>query len=476
MCADLVTLSARRRHTPVTVSRARSRDAGVPPPAAAAPPGRRGLARPDPAPGPLRPGRGHDHDGGIPPPAAADRGGRDRAAVLAGGGGRRRSRAPAGPVPARAWLAHRGRRHPRGRGHEQGRSCADQSRRAARRRRAGRRAQARYRRRVDGRGLCPGRRSVRAGAAQHGDARAARLASRRRPGDRAEDPRLPPEARRLPVGRRARRRARDRSEAARPAARAGRSVSVLDRSPHSYAAAICFGLAGANLIRGSTAVALVFCAGLGVAALGRESPPFLLLLALVVLGWWWGSARLDALDRSVLLGHVDTSERSVLAVTGPTRRSRFELRVPAQVRRFGRIGFREAVLLELPLGRSPPQGALIETVVTVRRPKPPKNGFDETTWLRRHGVHVVLRADRWRQIGRRGGLGGVADRLRRALAGSITPGIHGERRGIVEGVVLGDEQSLSDGLRRRFRASGLYHLLSQLQASLPGVAPRRLPC
>src|SRR4029079_18456932 len=107
MCADLFTLSARRRHTPVTVSRARSTHAGVPPPAAAAPPGRRGPARPRPPPWPFRRGRGRDEHGGLPPPAAADRGGRDRAAVLAGGGGRRRSRAPAGPVPARAWLAHR---------------------------------------------------------------------------------------------------------------------------------------------------------------------------------------------------------------------------------------------------------------------------------------------------------------------------------------------------------------------------------
>ena len=52
----------------------------------------------------------------------------------------------------------------------------------------------------------------------------------------------------------------------------------------------------------------------------------------------------------------------------------------------------------------------------MRLPRRPKNGFDETTWLRRHGVHVVLRADRWRSIGRRGGLGGIADRLRAALA------------------------------------------------------------
>jgi competence protein ComEC len=73
---------------------------------------------------------------------------------------------------------------------------------------------------------------------------------------------------------------------------------------------------------------------------------------------------------------------------------------------------------------------------------------------------VVLRADRWHLVGRRGGLGGVADRLRAALAGSIAPGLQGERRGIVEGVVLGDEQALPEALRQRFRASGLYHLLA----------------
>ena len=237
-------------------------------------------------------------------------------------------------------------------------------------------------------------------------------------------------------------------------------MNALGRSPHKYAAALCLGLSGADLIRGSTLAALCLCAGLALATAGREARPILLLVGLGLLGWWWGSARLDALDRSVLLAHADRSERSVLAVTGPTRRSKFQLRVPAQIRRFGRLRFREAVLLELPLGRSPPQGALIESVVTVRRPKPPKNGFDEPTWLRRHGVHVVLRADRWRQIGRRGGIGGISDRLRRALAGSIAPGLHGERRGIVAGVVLGDEQSLSDELRQRLRASGLYHLLA----------------
>ena len=188
--------------------------------------------------------------------------------------------------------------------------------------------------------------------------------------------------------------------------------------------------------------------------------PSLLAAGLLLAGWWWGSARLDALDRSVLLSRVDTAERSLLVTTGPARTSRFQIRVPAQVRRFGRLRFRESVLLELPLGRAPPQGSLLEAVTTVRLPRPAKGGFDERTWLRHQGIHVVLRADRWRVVGRRGGLAGLGDRLRSALARSIARGLHGPRRGVVEGVVLGDEQVLSEGIRNRFRASGLYHLLA----------------
>jgi competence protein ComEC len=38
--------------------------------------------------------------------------------------------------------------------------------------------------------------------------------------------------------------------------------------------------------------------------------------------------------------------------------------------------------------------------------------------------------------------------------------LRGERAAVVEGVVLGDDSGLSDGLRQRFRAAGLYHLLA----------------
>jgi competence protein ComEC len=50
--------------------------------------------------------------------------------------------------------------------------------------------------------------------------------------------------------------------------------------------------------------------------------------------------------------------------------------------------------------------------------------------------------------------------VRSWLAGSAAAGLSGERRAILAGVVLGDDQGLSNELRQRFRASGLYHLLA----------------
>ena len=183
-------------------------------------------------------------------------------------------------------------------------------------------------------------------------------------------------------------------------------------------------------------------------------------IALALAGWWWGSARLDALDRSPLSAKLGTAERALVVVTGPARRSPFDLRVPARMRRFGDESLGEPVLLRLPAGRSPPQGAVLDLVGEIRRPRGPQNGFDERTWLRRHGVHVIVRADRWRIVGRRGGLSGFADRLRERLSRGMAPGLHGERRAVIAGIVLGEDEGLSEELQGSFRSSGLYHLLA----------------
>jgi competence protein ComEC len=96
----------------------------------------------------------------------------------------------------------------------------------------------------------------------------------------------------------------------------------------------------------------------------------------------------------------------------------------------------------------------------VALPRGPSHGFDERTWLRRQGIHVVLHVDDWRVVGRRGGVGGTADALRRWLRRASAPRLSGERRAVVEGVLLGDDVGLSDNLKQAFRRSGLYHLLA----------------
>ena len=42
----------------------------------------------------------------------------------------------------------------------------------------------------------------------------------------------------------------------------------------------------------------------------------------------------------------------------------------------------------------------------------------------------------------------------------MAPGLAGERRAVIAGIVLGEDEGLSESLRERFRASGLYHLLA----------------
>jgi competence protein ComEC len=226
-------------------------------------------------------------------------------------------------------------------------------------------------------------------------------------------------------------------------------------TPRLLAGGLCAGLAAANLARVGPAVLVALVA---MAALASRAATALACVA--ALGLWWGGARLDQLDRSALAADIGEAGRARVVVTAPPRRGRFAVRAFGLVVRYAGEAVHEPALLELQSGRAPPQGSVLSALVVVKAPRGPSNGFDERTWLRRRGMHVVLHVDEWHAAGHRGGLGGVADKLRQRLRASTTRGLRGERAAVLAGVVLGDEAGLKDDLRRRFRAAGLYHLLA----------------
>jgi competence protein ComEC len=232
--------------------------------------------------------------------------------------------------------------------------------------------------------------------------------------------------------------------------------------PALLVAAACTGIALSIWV--SLPLAAVAALGMGAAGgvllLDGSARVAVLGIALAVVGLGWGSIRMDALRQSILASQVGESGFAQLVTVAPARSSPWATRVIAVAQEFRRRPLRERVLLVLPVGRSPPRGAILEASVRVAEPRPERDGFDERAWLARQGIHVVLEASSWRQVGRRGGIAGLGDRLRDAVERAVGRGASGVRRGIVLGVVLGEDEGLPARVQDDFRASGLYHLLA----------------
>ena len=193
---------------------------------------------------------------------------------------------------------------------------------------------------------------------------------------------------------------------------------LVNRWPTLVLAAACAGLAAANLINAPIAPAVAVAAVLGVAAIVAPDGirrAGLVAASLAVVGLAWGSIRADELGRSVLATRVGESGSARVVVVGAARSTSFSVRMPVDVLRFGSVQVRERALLEL-RGRSPPRGAVLELArARLRAPRGPETGFDESAWLARRGIHVVILAGEVQVVGRRGGIGGAADRLRAHL-------------------------------------------------------------
>lgn len=232
--------------------------------------------------------------------------------------------------------------------------------------------------------------------------------------------------------------------------------------PALLVAATCIGVAGGVWVSVSPLVVAVLTAGAVICALARPGAARVaaLAVAFAVLGLGWGSLRMDALRQSPLMAELGEVGVAELVTVAPARPSAWNVRVLATARSFRGERLRERVLLVLPVDRSPPRGTIVEATVRIAAPREERAGFDERAWLARQGVHVVAHASSWREAGRRGGIGGLGDRLRGRIERAVSRGTDGIRRAIVLGVVLGEDEGLPPDVQDDFRASGLYHLLA----------------
>jgi len=153
--------------------------------------------------------------------------------------------------------------------------------------------------------------------------------------------------------------------------------------PSLLVGAACAGLAASNIVSiAGPVLALGACLSLAAVALLTERARVIAIgAALVVAGLWWGGLRLDAMASTALADEMGESAAAELVVVGPARTTAWAVRVQAEVTRFGDSRIRERVLLVLPVGRSPPRGAILETVVRIAEPREPEGGFDERAWL-----------------------------------------------------------------------------------------------
>ena len=207
-----------------------------------------------------------------------------------------------------------------------------------------------------------------------------------------------------------------------------------------------------GLLAGPRAPVLVLLAVPLCPLVAGRAAAALALAAAVLAGAVVAHARLAALDHTALgarLGHASAERVTLLERPRPTQFAgrtalasldgeRVLVRSPARVRWPAAVVGAELVV----------EGALARLG--------PRDG-----WLRPRNVHAVLRADRVAATGRaRGGVAGALDGVRARAERALDRGLPPPQAALLRGMVLGQDEALSDRAREDFQAAGLAHLVA----------------
>ena len=207
----------------------------------------------------------------------------------------------------------------------------------------------------------------------------------------------------------------------------------------------------------------------------RPSPLALgLAVALLATGLAVGGARLVSLEVSGLAAHAGERLPLAAVVTDLPAIEEDQVSLTLRVTQAGGQAVNEPAHLRLalrdgqqfaldpcgPLG----EGALIELASVRVKPLPEARPgqFDYARYLRRRGEHVLLEAEfaDLKVIGRRGGVRGGVDALRRASRAHLLAGLKPPVRDVLQGMVLGDDEGVDEQLIEQFRRSGLLHIMA----------------
>ncbi len=261
--------------------------------------------------------------------------------------------------------------------------------------------------------------------------------------------------------------------------------------PHVLLAAYCAGLCAALAWR-PQALALVAVAAPAVAALVLALRPperlrwaaleeyrlpavtVALAVAFVLAGVVLGGARLDAIGRSTLAAYAGQHLALTAVLTDLPAEKEGEVTLAVRVTEVAGVRLGEPAHLRLRLEEGQtlgydPTGPLTEgailalpSVSVEPLPEPKPGAFDYGRYLRRRGEHVLLEGDfaDLAVVGRRGGLQGLVDRLRQASRAHLLAGVRSPVAEVLQGMVLGDDEGVTQETIDAFRVSGLLHIMA----------------
>ena len=224
---------------------------------------------------------------------------------------------------------------------------------------------------------------------------------------------------------------------------------VRARPVHVATAALALGLAAGPRAPAVLLVALIvlpLAAGGPLAALAA--------LAALVGGAGIAQARLAELDHSPLAPRLGHAIRTRAVTLETPRATQFGWRAIAS------LGG-EHVLLR-GSGPAPPLSAGdVAQITGGLRALGPRDG-----WLRTRHVHAVVQADDVRRAGTRAGAQALIDAVRRRAQRALGAGVPTRPAGLLRGMVLGDDATMTLGDRNELRRAGLGHLVAASGANI----------